>query len=57
VIAGNYVYLSSSSNLHAVDLTTHAQAATEATGGWLGIAGGKLYVAGRDGIVRAYSLQ
>ena len=57
MIAGNYVYLSSSSNLHAVDLTTHAQAATEATGGWLGIAGGKLYVAGRDGIVRAYSLQ
>ena len=57
VVASGHVYVSSDANLYAVKLTTHAQVATAAGGGWLQVAEGKLFASGRDGIVRAFRLQ
>jgi outer membrane protein assembly factor BamB len=56
VIANGYAYVASSGNTYAVDLATHQQVWTVATGGWLAVAGGDLFIAGSNGAVSAYNL-
>ncbi len=54
VIAGNYVYVASDSNVYAVDRTTFKSVWTTASGGWLSIADKRLFVAKTDGTLEAY---
>lgn len=56
VVAGNYVYVASPNVVFAVNLSTHVSDWKATPGGWLSIAGGKLYVAQPDGTLSAYTL-
>lgn len=56
VIAGQWVYVASSANVYAVDVSTHLSVWTAPTGGWLAVAGGNLYVAQSNGSLTAYGL-
>lgn len=53
-IAGHWVYVASDAQVYAVDISTASLAWSDASGGWLSIAAGKLYVAGNDGFLTAY---
>ncbi|HVE42756.1 MAG TPA: PQQ-binding-like beta-propeller repeat protein [Planctomycetota bacterium] len=55
-IANGYLYVSSNANTYAVRLSDHVQVWTAAVGGWLSVAGGKLFIARPDGVLTAYSL-
>jgi outer membrane protein assembly factor BamB len=54
-VAGDYVYVAGRSTAYALKVSTQA-AAWKAPGGWLSIAGGKLYVAQPNGTLSAYTL-
>ena len=54
-IAGSTVYVSSDSNVYAVDMTTHVASWTAPVGGWLSIGAGMLFVSG-GGVLSAYKL-
>jgi hypothetical protein len=54
VLTQTHLYASSSSQVFAVDLATHASVWSATGGGWLSLANGSLYVAGNG--LRAYSL-
>jgi outer membrane protein assembly factor BamB len=56
VVAGRWVYAASDLHVYAVDTATQQVAWTGAPGGWLSIAGGKLYVAQPNGTLSAYAL-
>jgi outer membrane protein assembly factor BamB len=56
VIANGYLYVSSDANTYAVRLSDQTQVWTAAVGGWLSIAGGKLFIANPTGVLTAYSL-
>jgi hypothetical protein len=56
VIANGYAYVSSNANTYAVRLSDHTQVGTVAVGGWLTVAGGKLFIAQLNGVLTAYSL-
>ena len=51
-----YVYVASAANVYAVKTSTQAAAWKATPGGWLSIAGGKLYVAQSNGRLSAYTL-
>ena len=56
VVAGDYVYVASTSVAYAVKISTQVAAWKATPGGWLSIAGGKLYVAQPNGTLSAYTL-
>jgi outer membrane protein assembly factor BamB len=56
VVAGRWVYTASDAHVYAVDTATQQVAWTGAPGGWLSVAGGKLYVAQPNGTLAAYAL-
>lgn len=56
VIANGYVYVSSDSNVYAVNIATHQQSWTAPVGGWLTLANGRLYVAGGTGVLSTFTL-
>ena len=56
VVAGRWVYVASEAHVYAVDTTTQTVAWTGAPGGWLSVAGGKLFVAQTNGTLAAYDL-
>jgi len=55
-VAGHFVYVASDKNVYAVDASTQMQVWTASPGGWLSIAGGRLYVAQTNGTLAAYNL-
>jgi outer membrane protein assembly factor BamB len=55
VIANGYVYVSSPSNVYAVEIATHTQVWSAPVGGWLAIASGRLLVA-EGGVLHAFVL-
>jgi outer membrane protein assembly factor BamB len=56
VIAAGYVYVSSPSNVYAVNASTGQQVWTAAVGGWLSIAEGRLFVARPNGTLQTFTL-
>ncbi len=56
VVAGGHVYVSSDANVYAARVSDGQQVWTSAVGGWLTIAGGKLFVARANGVLSAYTL-
>jgi hypothetical protein len=56
VVAGRWVYVASDAHAYAVDTTTQQVVWTGAPGGWLSVAGGKLFVAQQNGTLAAYGL-
>lgn len=56
VVASGFVYVASATASFAVDLTTGAVVWQEVGGGALSVGGGRLLVAGSDGILRSYVL-
>ncbi len=56
VVAGDYVYVASVDVVYAVKRSTLVAAWKSAPGGWLSIAGGRLYVAQPEGTLSAYTL-
>ncbi len=56
VIAGDYIYVSSTFNTYAVNRKTHLAEWTVSQGGKLSIADGKLYIMPNDAVLRAYRL-
>ena len=55
-IAGQTVYVASDANVYAFDTVTQKVVWMDAPGGWLSIAGGKLYVAQGNGTLAAHAL-
>jgi hypothetical protein len=56
VIAGHFVYVASDANAYGFDTTTQQIVWTDAPGGWLSVAGGRLYVAQQNGTLAAHAL-
>jgi outer membrane protein assembly factor BamB len=56
VIANGFLYISSDTKVHALDLSTHAEVWSNDGGGWLSIANGQLYVAGPNGTLTSYTM-
>ncbi len=56
VVAAGYVYVASVDNVYAIDIATHAQVWTDAFGGWIAVASGRLVVARANGTLAAYNL-
>jgi outer membrane protein assembly factor BamB len=56
VLTQTHLYASGDYQVFAVDLATHASVWSAPAGGWLSLANGSLYVAGRTSGLRAYSL-
>ena len=56
VVAGKFVYVSSAAKAYAFDTSTQQIAWMASPGGWLSIAGGRVYVAQADGKLSAYAL-
>jgi hypothetical protein len=55
VVTDQYVFASTNSSIHAVDLTTHQSVWTYPVAGTLAIADGTLYVASADGKLSAFA--
>ncbi len=55
VVAGKTVYVASDANAYGFDTVTQKVIWTDAPGGWLSIAGGKLYVAQANGTLAAHA--
>jgi hypothetical protein len=55
-VANGYVYVSSKSNVYAVNIASHVQAWTAPAGGWVTVAAGRVLVAGPDGVLRGFVL-
>lgn len=55
-VAAGHVYVASRSNVYAVRISDGTQAWTSAVGGWLTVAGGRLFVARINGVLSAYAL-
>ena len=56
VVAGRFVYAASSNNVYAFDTAAQQMVWSTTPGGWLSIAGGKVYVAQANGTLAAYAL-
>lgn len=56
VAAHGFAYVASDTQTYAVDLKTGAVVWQKAGGGWLSLGGGRLFVAGIDGLLRSYRL-
>jgi len=56
VVAGDYVYVASAGVAYAVKISTQVATWKATPGGWLSIAGGKLYIAQSSGTLSAYTL-
>jgi outer membrane protein assembly factor BamB len=56
VIANGFLYVSSNTKVHALDLAAQSEVWSDNAGGWLSIANGKLYVARPDGNLNAYKM-
>jgi hypothetical protein len=56
LVANGTVYVSSDANVYAVRVSDGVQLWTAAVGGWLSVAGGKLFIARSDGVLTAYTL-
>lgn len=56
VVAGRFVYAASSKNVYAFDTAAQQMVWSTTPGGWLSIAGGKVYVAQANGTLAAYAL-
>src|SRR5712664_177800 len=56
VIANGFLYVSSNTKVHALDLAAQSEVWSDNAGGWLSIANGKLYVAQPDGNLNAYKM-
>jgi hypothetical protein len=55
-VAGRFVYASSTSNVYAFDTSAQQMVWSASPGGWISIAGGKVYVAQANGTLAAYAL-
>ncbi len=56
VVAGRFVYAASSNKVYAFDTAAQQMVWSTTPGGWLSIAGGKVYVAQANGTLAAYAL-
>jgi hypothetical protein len=56
VIAGRFVYVSSTMNAYAFDTVTQQVAWTTSPGGWISVAGGRVFVAQANGTLAAHKL-
>jgi hypothetical protein len=56
VIAGDHVFVSSDANVYAVRISDGVQEWTSPIGGWISVAGGKLFVSRPNGVLTAYTL-
>ncbi|MFT3924605.1 MAG: PQQ-binding-like beta-propeller repeat protein [Myxococcales bacterium] len=56
VVANGFAYAASTGTTYAVDLKTGDVVWHVDVGGWLSIGGGRLFVAGADGVLRTYRL-
>lgn len=56
VIANGFLYVSSDTKVHALDLTAQSEVWSDDAGGWLSIANDQLYVARPNGSLNAYTM-
>jgi hypothetical protein len=56
LVANGYVFISSDNNVYAVRVSDGVQVWTAAVGGWISVAGGKLFVGRPNGVLTAYTL-